>query len=202
MFILRALVVAAVFLFSFDAAYALDFWMWTPGDTVDNSSQSLFSEGYHPNQPIAFSHRLHTTEKGINCEFCHSSARRSISAGVPSLNACMGCHKLVKPDSPEIQKLAELAKKNQPVQWTKVHDLPDFVRFSHKVHVNAKNASGSKMLVCQDCHGQVQGMKTAEQFAPLQMGWCITCHNQEKIPAKDGKPAVKNAPVTCNTCHF
>ncbi len=179
-----------------------NWWTYTPGDSVDNSTQSIFVKGYHPDQPIPFNHRRHVTERGMQCEYCHSAARRSTSAGIPPLNTCVGCHKIVSPELPAIKKLMEAYNNNTPIQWTKVHDLPDYVRFSHKVHVLAKDLSGKPLLECQSCHGQVQGMLTVEQYAPLQMGWCVECHNRVKIPAQNGKAAVTNAPVSCNTCHF
>lgn len=181
---------------------AFSWWSYTPGDSVDDSRQLLVVKGYHPDQPLPFSHKLHANDRGIHCEYCHSAARRSISAGLPPLNTCMGCHKMVNTEAEPIKKLKAAFESNQPIQWTKVHDLPDYVRFSHKVHVLAKDVAGKPLLDCQTCHGQVQGTLTAEQYAPLQMGWCIECHNKEKIPAEAGKPAVKNAPVSCNTCHF
>lgn len=177
-------------------------WMYTPGDAVDNPMGMLFVQGYEPDQPIPFSHKLHAGDRKIDCQYCHSAARRSITAGIPPMNTCMGCHTQVKTDSPHIQKLTELYKKNEPMKWVKVHDLPDYVRFSHQVHVNAKGPDGKNMLECQTCHGEVQKMEKVGQWAPLQMGWCIGCHTETKIPAKDGHPAVQNAPVSCNTCHY
>jgi len=151
--------------------------MWTPGDTVDNV-------GYKPQQPIPFSHKLHAGDKQIPCQYCHSSARRSITSGIPPLNTCMGCHRLVATDKPWIQKITESYKKNEPIAWVKVHDLPDFVRFSHKIHVSSAG------LECQQCHGKVQEMEVLEQVAPLQMGWCIDCHQQ------------KGAKLDCMACHY
>lgn len=150
--------------------------MWTPGDTVDNV-------GYKPEQPIPFSHKLHAGDKQIPCQYCHSAARRSAVAGIPPLNTCMGCHKIVATDKEPIKNITEHFKTNKPMEWVKVHDLPDFVRFSHKPHV----AAG---LECQSCHGQVQTMDVVEQVAPLQMGWCISCHREKK------------ASLECATCHF
>lgn len=178
------------------------FTFYTPGDTVGNSSQSLVVKGYHPDQPLPFNHQRHTVERGMDCEYCHSAARRSISAGIPSLETCMGCHKVVKTDSEPIKQLTEAYNNNMPIKWIKVHDGPDFVRFSHRVHVQAKDPTGKDLLDCQTCHGQVQGMHTASQYAPMQMSWCVECHNKVKIPAKDGKPEVRYAPISCNTCHF
>lgn len=183
-------------------------WMWTPGDHVDDSTQNMIDHGYHPDQPIPFSHKLHAGDRQIPCQFCHSSARRSITAGIPSVNTCMGCHQYVNVDAEPVKLIKEHFDKGEPIRWTKVHDLPDYVRFSHKVHVLAKDDNGNPLLgkdsdeVCMACHGPVKEMTTAEQWAPLQMGWCVECHNKERVPAQNGRPAVKFAPVTCNTCHY
>lgn len=178
-------------------------WMWNPVDSVGtSSSQSLFSSGYRPDQPIAFSHSLHAGDLKMDCQYCHNAARKSTSAGIPPLNTCMGCHKIIKKDSPEIQKIHKAYNNNEPMIWNKVHDSADYVRFSHQIHVNAKDKFGMNLLACEDCHGNVKGMTVAEQYAPLKMGWCIECHNRVKIPAKDGKPPVTNASVSCNTCHY
>ena len=93
-------------------------------------------------QPIAFSHKLHTVQNGIPCQYCHLYARRSFSSGVPPVSTCIGCHgpqenKLVKPDSSEVKKVREYWSKGVPIPWVKVHDIPDFVRFPHKKHINA-----------------------------------------------------------------
>ena len=98
----------------------------------------------------------------------------------------MGCHRYVKTDSPHIQKIAEHYKEKKPFEWVKVHDIPDFVRFSHKIHVD-KNGAG---LECQECHGPVETMDVVEQVAPLQMGWCIGCHRE------------RDAPTDCMSCHY
>lgn len=171
---LRCLSLIAVTLFLAESAAA--WWMWTPGDTVDNV-------GHKPKQPIPFNHQRHSDEHKIPCEYCHASARRSPVAGIPPLNTCMGCHKFVATAKDPIKFIAARYQANQPVKWTKVHDLPDFVRFSHQVHVLAK-------LSCQECHGKVEKMGVAVQKAPLQMGWCVDCHRQKK------------ASIACLTCHY
>ena len=99
------------------------------------------------------------------------------------MNTCMGCHRFVATDKESIKWLTEKYQKDEPVEWIKVHDLPDFVRFSHKIHVGAG-------IACQDCHGQVQDMEVVEQVAWLQMGWCLECHRQ------------KGASTECMTCHY
>lgn len=173
-----SIVLAFVFvLIGLPSTPAQAWWFYTPGDTVDNV-------GYKPTQPIPFSHKLHAGDKGIPCQYCHSAARRSITSGIPPLNTCMGCHRSVKTDSPWIQKVTDHFKNNEPIEWVKVHDLPDFARFSHKIHV-----SGAK-LECQECHGPVQEMEVVEQVAPLQMGWCISCHIK------------KQAKTDCIACHY
>jgi hypothetical protein len=159
------------------APEAQAWWMWTPGDTVDDV-------GYAPTQPIPFSHKLHAGDRKIPCEYCHSAARRSASGGVPPTNTCMGCHKVVRTDRPAIQWLTEKYNKKEPIEWVKVHDLPDYVHFSHKIHV------GVGGLKCQDCHGPVETMDVVEQVAPLQMGWCVECHKQ------------KGASLNCISCHY
>ncbi len=151
-------------------------WFWTPGDTVDNV-------GYHPEQPIPFSHKNHAGDRKIPCEYCHSSARRSASAGIPSSNTCMGCHKFAATDQEPIKFLTQKFKNNEPIEWTKVHDLPDFVRFTHASHVQ----SG---VTCQECHGKVEEMGTVSQGAPLQMGWCVSCHQE------------RGANLQCEACHY
>jgi len=161
-------------------------WMWSPGDTVENSTQSMIGSGYHPDQPIDFPHNIHADKLKMDCQYCHSAARRSQSAGVPPLNTCMGCHKIVASDKESIKYITEKFKKNEPVEWTKVHDMPDFVRFSHKPHVLAG-------FTCQECHGPMQEKVTAATHAPMQMGWCIGCH-------KDNLD--KGAKISCNTCHY
>ena len=133
-------------------------------------------------QPIAFSHKLHAGEKQIPCQYCHAYARRSLVAGVPSVQACMGCHQLVAVRKPEVRKLAAYWEQRQPIPWIKVHNLPDFVYFSHKRHVRAG-------VQCQECHGPVETMEEVRQVSSLEMGWCLSCHQQ------------RQAPVDCVTCH-
>ena len=149
---------------------------WTPGDTVDNV-------GYQPDQPIPFSHVIHAGQKNIPCEYCHFGARQSASAVVPGLNTCMGCHRVVKTDSPLIQFITDKYEKGESVEWVKVHDLPGHAKFVHSSHIK-------KGIECATCHGQVQEMDVVQQVSPLQMGWCIDCHREN------------GAPDSCSTCHY
>lgn len=184
----RLMLLLSIFFIPTMSQAGISWWMYTPGDTVDNSTQSIIGKGYHPKQPIEFPHYLHAGAvkdggRAIPCQYCHSSARRSRVAGIPSMNTCMGCHKIIATDKEPIKFLTEKYKKNEPIKWVKVHDLPDHVRFTHRAHVNG----GVK---CQECHGPVEKMKTAEQWAPLQMGWCVGCHRERKVS------------TNCTTCHY
>ncbi|MGC6491584.1 MAG: cytochrome c3 family protein [Myxococcota bacterium] len=114
----------------------------------DGHLGSGYVDGKAPDQPIAFPHYTHVTNLGIQCEYCHTAARKSIHGGVPSTETCMNCHRYVKKDSPEIKKVWDSWESGQPIKWAKVHDIPDFVHFAHKRHVQAG-------VQCTECHGQV-----------------------------------------------
>jgi hypothetical protein len=154
-----------------------------------------------PSQPIAFSHRIHAGQFKIDCQYCHSDARRSEYAGVPSVSRCMGCHRITAADRPEIKKLAEYLGKQQPIPWVRIYKVPEYVYFPHKAHIRAE-------VTCQTCHGEVQTMdvvvaKTGQNLVndlmnlaglspappPLSMGWCVDCHTAKK------------ASLECTTCH-
>jgi hypothetical protein len=150
-------------------------------------------------QPIAYSHKLHAGELEIQCEYCHSGARRSIHAGVPATETCMNCHKMVdSTDRPELEKLKEYYAKGEPIPWVRVHDLPDFVYFSHKRHVRGG-------VECQECHGEVQDeMTVVKRVSTLQMGWCLDCHaNHPTVDENYGADAeLRRAQLKdCVTCH-
>lgn len=145
---------------------------------------AAFFPGTSPEQPINFSHRIHAGDNEIPCLYCHVQARRSISAGVPSVNKCMGCHNEVVPDRPQIVLLANYFATKEPIPWIKVHDLPDFVHFTHKRHV----AAG---IACQTCHGPVETMDVLRREAPVKMGLCLNCHKENKV--ENG--------TDCWTCH-
>ncbi len=156
-------------------------------------------KGYAPVQPIHYSHKIHAGDNQIDCNFCHSSARKSKTAGIPSLNVCMNCHKNISEVAEDTAteeyskefydgEIAKLYKavgwdsenqvytgKTEPVKWVRIHNLPDFVYFNHSQHVTVAG------VACQTCHGEVQTMEVAEQFAPLTMGWCINCHKETNV---------------------
>lgn len=146
-------------------------------------------EGYAPSQPVAFSHQLHAGDNEIPCQYCHTSVGESPHASVPSVNTCMNCHSQVGGRTPagqrEIKKIKDAWTNNDPIDWVKVHDMPDHVKFSHEPHIG----SG---LDCTECHGQVNTMDVVSVQNEFNMGWCVNCHRQPE----------HNAPVDCVTCHY
>ena len=191
--------------------------------------------GYKPVQPIEFSHKVHAGDNGIDCEYCHSSAKHSKTSGIPTTNVCMNCHKSITEYNGEVfgdhDKAffdGEIAKvhaaagwepeefaytsKGKAVEWTRVHNLPDFVYYNHSQHVTVAG------LECQTCHGPVEEMHRVEQFAPLTMDWCLSCHQDTKVNMDDDgyyagtyehlKESHKGATVAdmggreCGKCHY
>ncbi len=168
-------------------------------DLMDGAFQIGVHQGYKPEQPIKFSHKIHAGDDKIDCNYCHSSARHSKTSGIPSLNVCMNCHKHIDGSSgktfmyngkqysmtEEIQKIYDYLDYDRetqtygdnptPVKWVKIHNLPDHVFFSHAQHVTAGKQK------CQTCHGAVEEMDVVAQDAPLTMKWCIECHNATAV---------------------
>lgn len=150
---------------------------------------------YAPEQPIQFSHKVHAGDNKIDCQFCHSYARRSASSGVPPVATCMNCHKEAggipgRTMPEEVNKVRAAFAAGTPIEWVKVHDVPDFVYFSHRAHIRIGEELGKigdKGFTCQNCHGPVQEMSVAvlRDFdselneVPLTMGWCLTCHKNK-----------------------
>ncbi len=136
-----------------------------------------------PAAPVGFDHRVHVTDNRLDCQLCHAYARRSPVAGLPPVARCAGCHRFVASDAPAIEDLMARLEAGAALAWTRVHQLPGHVRFTHKGHVRAG-------IGCRTCHGDVGAMRTVEQVAPLTMGWCIGCHEQ------------RQASDDCLTCHY
>jgi formamidopyrimidine-DNA glycosylase len=120
-------------------------------------------------QPIPFSHKHHVGDAGIDCRYCHTSVENSRFAGMPSTAICLSCHSQLFLDAPALQPLHESMRSGRPVQWVRVHDLPDFAYFEHDIHVN-------KGVACAACHGQVNQMPLMWRNASLYMQWCLQCH--------------------------
>lgn len=138
-------------------------------------------QGYAPTQPIAFSHKLHAGMYEIGCQYCHTGVEKSKNANIPSANICMNCHNHVKTTSPEIQKIWKAVEKDQPIEWVRVHNLPDLAYFNHSQHVNVGG------LECQTCHGPIEEMEVVQQYSPLTMGWCINCHRETAVNFEDNE---------------
>jgi hypothetical protein len=155
-------------------------------------------------QPIEFPHDIHAGKMGINCMYCHTYARRSKVSGIPPLRKCIGCHQSLPSvrDKPRIKKLFEYWDKGEALPFKKVHDLPDFVRFNHELHIQRFYFQEELPVqqVCGFCHGDVANMTVAEKMKPLTMGWCISCHEQDH-PATKGSSETVNGPNDCFTCH-
>lgn len=181
--------VSVVFLLLASAYFAYGYFMQVGVD-----------QGYMPVQPIHYSHKVHAGLNEIDCKYCHSSARVSKTAGIPSLNVCMNCHKNISEYTGEedlangytkefytneIKKLyaavgwdeetQSYTGKTEPVKWVRIHNLPDFAYFNHAQHVTVGG------IECQTCHGPVEEMEVMYQFSPLTMGWCITCHKETDV---------------------
>lgn len=135
-------------------------------------------QGYAPTQPIKFSHKLHAGYYEIDCKFCHSGVEKGKSAVIPSANVCMNCHGELRRGSEEIQKIYTAIEKNEPIQWVRVHNLPDLSYFNHSQHVKVAG------IECQTCHGEIQEMEVVQQVSLLTMGWCINCHREWNVNAK------------------
>lgn len=188
-------------------------------------------QGYSPDQPINFSHKIHAGTHKIDCQYCHSTASNSRHASIPSANTCMNCHAGVqKRDadgnvSVEIQKIydaigfdAETSKyidgyEQKPIKWVRIHNLPDLAYFNHSQHV----AIGK--VECQTCHGPIEEMDKVFQFATLQMGWCVNCHRQRSVDMENNKyyedlhsdlkskgkhyiSVAENGGLECGKCHY
>lgn len=165
------------------------------------------SQNYQPEQPIFYSHTVHAGINQINCLYCHGGAQESKHANIPSVNVCMNCHmgineyakgpKLYREDGTEVDGTAEINKlykyagwdpakkqytgKGEPIEWVRIHNLPDHVYFNHAQHVTAGKQN------CQTCHGEIQKMDEVYQFSDLSMGWCVNCHRETKVQFTDNK---------------
>lgn len=192
--------------------------------------ESSLDVGYAPEQPIPFSHKIHAGDNKMECLYCHFNADKSRHATVPPTSLCMGCHQQVASDRPLPQKVKEHYEKEEPIEWVKVHHLPEHAFFSHERHV----AAG---VSCQTCHGPVETMDKVVQTVDINMGWCLDCHRDNNyVNAEQGvgtpnyrthrdmieklgysgkysdvvevkeEPPIHphthmNAPTSCSTCH-
>lgn len=138
------------------------------------------TQGYAPDQPIKFSHKIHAGDNQIDCRYCHFTADYSLSGGIPSNDLCLNCHGVIRTGtnsgSFEINKIHRAAKTGEPVRWVRIHKLPEHSFFSHAQHANVAG------IECQKCHGPVEEMHILRQHEDLSMGWCINCHRETAVP--------------------
>lgn len=190
---------------------------------IDGAFTVGVQQGYQPTQPIAFSHKIHAGQYEIDCQYCHTGVRKSKSANIPSPNICMNCHTSIKTESPEIQKIytaidydpstGEYGSNTQPIEWVRVHNLPDLAYFNHSQHVEVGGQD------CQTCHGPIEEMDVVYQYSTLTMGWCINCHRETdlntkgndyytklvELHGKTSKEPMKvedNGGLECAKCHY
>jgi len=167
-------------------------------------------------QPIQFSHERHVAGNGIDCRYCHTSVEESRFAGIPPTKTCMNCHSQIFAQAPFLEPVRASFRNNTPLEWARVHDLPDFAYFDHSIHVN-------KGVGCTTCHGPVDRMPLMYQEKSLQMEWCLDCHRDPsrfvrprsevftmgyrptKSQAEVGPQLIKEygiqASTNCSTCH-
>lgn len=179
-------------------------------------SPKVTNTGYSPTQPVAYSHKLHAGNMGMDCLYCHSTVDKAAYAAIPATEVCMNCHERVRPQSPEIIKVRESYATGNPIPWVKIHRLPDYVYFNHRVHVTAG-------VSCVSCHGRIDQMTEVKQVKELTMAWCLECHRNpeanirpaELVTKLDWKPdrdpaeigreiiAAKHIlpPTNCSGCH-
>lgn len=120
-------------------------------------------------QPVQFSHKHHVADDGIDCRYCHTSVEKSAYAGMPATQTCMSCHSQIWSDSPELQPVRASYVSGQPIQWNRVHDMPDFVYFNHSIHLK-------KGISCVSCHGRVDQEPLIKKVNTMTMQWCLDCH--------------------------
>jgi len=134
-------------------------------------------------QPIQFSHKHHVGDDGIDCRYCHTGVETSAFAGIPPTKTCMNCHSVLYKDAAYLEPVRESYRTGKPLQWSRVHRLPDFVYFNHSIHVN-------KGVGCSTCHGQVNQMALMWQSSTLLMSWCLDCHRNPEQALREKKDVV------------
>jgi hypothetical protein len=142
------------------------------------------SVGYAPEQPVPFSHKLHAGDLGMDCRYCHSTVEKAAVASVPPTQTCMNCHASIKTTSEALEPVRKSWAEDKPIEWRRVHNLPDFAYFDHSVHLSAG-------VGCESCHGRIDQMPIVTQSQPLTMGWCLECHRDPSEHLRDPKDVTK-----------
>lgn len=180
------------------------------------ASPYTVSVGYAPEQPVPYSHALHVGELGLDCRYCHNTVEQAAHAAIPPTETCMNCHARVRANSPKLEPVRQSWETQQPIEWIKVHDLPDYTYFNHSAHV-------TRGIGCNSCHGRVDQMAVVYQHEELSMGWCLDCHREPERHLRPPEEATNmawqppedqlaygkklreqhgiNPPTDCTTCH-
>lgn len=172
-------------------------------------------QGYAPTQPIKYSHKVHAGDFKIDCNYCHTGVTKSKNANIPSPNICMNCHSAINKGAntgtTEIEKIYAAVENNEPIEWVRVHNLPDLAYFNHSQHYEVGG------IKCQTCHGPIEEMEVVRQYSNLTMGWCINCHRDTPLNTKgngyydklveihEGKgefTVSENGGLDCAKCHY
>ncbi len=165
--------------------YVITAWLGTP---------LIFGSDDGPEQPIAFPHTTHVEALGLDCTFCHRTVAEEPAASIPAVGLCMTCHQVVGDGKPEVEKLRAYAASGQPIDWVRVHRVPDHVHFVHEAHIRFFTENDPDMpmasAVCSTCHGEVDKMERVRQVESLKMSDCVDCHRDN------------GAPTDCATCHY
>ena len=165
------------------ATFVISAWLGLPLDA--------FGVNDGPDQPIAFPHPTHVEDLGLDCTFCHRNVTEGAAATIPAVGLCMSCHLTVGDDKPEVEKLRNFHTSGIPVNWVRVHRVPDHVNFVHEPHIrHFSEQYGGPSGTCQVCHGDVGSMVKVRQVRSLKMGDCVNCHRDNE------------APTDCTTCHY
>ncbi|MEM7481509.1 MAG: cytochrome c3 family protein [Acidobacteriota bacterium] len=182
-----------------------------------STSGYVTGEGVVLTQPVPFSHDHHFTGLGIHCGYCHTTVETSAFAGIPPVETCMNCHKEIWTNAELLEPIRESYRSGVPIEWERVHDLPDYVFFNHSIHV-------AKGIGCESCHGRVDEMPLVRQVESLTMAWCLDCHRdpaehvrpKEEIYTFDWKPPIPQSELgpqlvaeydvqsitNCSACHY
>ena len=181
------------------------------------ASPKTLAVGYAPEQPVPYSHALHAGELGLDCRYCHNTVEQAGHAAIPPTATCMNCHAKIHPASPKLQPVRDSYETGNPVEWVKVHDLPDYAYFNHSAHV-------TRGIGCVSCHGRIDHMEVVYQHEELSMGWCLRCHRQPEQHLRPPSEVTNmawqppggdqlafgaklrderniNPPTDCSTCH-
>ncbi len=179
-------------------------------------SPQYLDVGYAPTQPVPYSHKVHVSQLGLDCQYCHTNVFDSKVSNIPATQTCMNCHNQIKTDSEKLEPVRESWETGEPIEWVRVHNLPDFAFFDHSAHVNVG-------VGCESCHGRVDKMDVVYQAEPLSMSWCLDCHrqpekalrpieevttmgykveNQLELGAELVKKNNVSPPQYCQACHY